>query len=391
MKFEYAPDEVPQKVVEVLKRFCLHSSKDGHQKNTGRVFESVSEKLKVNITANQPITMVLPAFPWKSPNQDKVLGYGADLGEEMGLAKLNHLCEEISKVYPYGARLILICDGPVYNDLVGVPDDEYYDYGTELRKIAQKKHFSCIQFTRLMNLLGLGDGEKIPKADYLRLVSTCREKLMSPTYFDPTFDVDHELRTNPDTEATYQSYFSRISEDLKWAKGFDPLVAADPTLYATEVSKMAKTMINRLIAYEAVINATLGKYIRLSIHPSLGRNKISIPLLRQGDMFGDMPWHASVVVLSNGEIKTGRSREFRELYEVVMKHGRPYYFRERSPAYEWEAEVEFQHDYDGLTVKNPSQRVQRLGRDDRLKLARLIVQYQTKSVRVEGFEVPNDA
>ncbi|CRL23940.1 Pyoverdine biosynthesis [Penicillium camemberti] len=293
MTFEYAPDEVPQKVVEVLKRFCLHSSKDGHQKDIGRVFESVPEKLKINITANQPITMVLPAFPWKSPNQDKVLGYGADLGEEIGLAKLNHLCEEISKVYPYGARLILICDGPVYNDLVGVPDDEYYDYGIELRKIAQKKHFSCIQFTRLMNLLELGDGEKISKADYLRLASTCREKLMSPTYFDPTFDIDHELGTNPDTKTTYQSYFSRISEDLKWAKGFDPLVATDPTLYATEVSQMAKTMINRLIAYEAVINATLGKYIRLSIHPSLGRNKISIPLLRQGDMFGDMPWHAS--------------------------------------------------------------------------------------------------
>ncbi|CAI7658505.1 unnamed protein product [Penicillium glandicola] len=391
MKFEYAPDEVPQKVVEVLKRFCLHSSKDGHQKDVGGVFESVPEKLKINIMANQPITMVLPAFPWKSPNRDKVLGDGADLGEEMGLAKLNHLCEEISKVYPYGARLILICDGLVYNDLVGVSDDEYYDYGIELREIAKDKHFSSIQFTRLMNLLGLGDGENIPKADYLRLVPTCREKLMSSTYFDPKFDIDHELKTNPDTKTTYESYFSRISEDLKWAKGFDPLITADPMLYAAEVSKMAKTMINRLIAYEAVINATLGKYIRLSIHPSLGRNKISIPLLRQGGLFGDMPWHASVVVLSNGEIKTGKSREFRELYEVVMRHGRPYYFRERSPIYEWEAEVEFQHEYDGLLVKSSCQKAQTLGRDDRLKLARLIVQYQAKSVRVEGFEVPNDA
>jgi hypothetical protein len=104
-----------------------------------------------------------------------------------------------------------------------------------------------------------------------------------------------------------------------------------------------------------------------------------------------MPWHASVVVLSNGEIKTGRSQEFRKSYEVVMRHGRPYYFRERSPTYEWEAEVEFQHDYDGLIVRNPCQSVRKLGRDDRLKLARLIVQYQTKSVRVEGFDVPNDA
>ncbi|KAG0156495.1 hypothetical protein PDIDSM_3674 [Penicillium digitatum] len=369
MKFEYDPDEVPHKVIEVLKRFCLHSTNDGHQKDVGRVFESVPEKLRINISANQPITMVLPAFPWKSPNQDKVLGDGTDLGEEMGLAKLNHLCEEISKVYPYGAQLILICDGPVYNDLVGVPDAEYYDYGIELRNIAQEKHFSSIQFTRLTNLLGLGDGEKISKADYLRLVPSCRETLMSPLYFDPRFDIDHELKTNPDTKTTYESYFSRISEDLKWAKGFDPLVAADTALYAAEVSKMAKTMINRLIAYEAVINATLGKHIRLSIHPSLGRNKISIPLLRQGDLFG----------------------EFRKLYEVVLRHGRPHYFRERSSMYEWEAEVEFQHEYGGLAVKNPLQRVQTLGRNDRLKLAHLIVQYQTKAVRVEGFEVATDA
>lgn len=118
MKFEYTPDEVPQKIVEVLKRFCLHSSKDGPQKEVGKVFESTPGKLKLDITANHPITMVLPAFPWKSPNKDKVLGDGADLGEELGLAKLNHLCEEISKIYPYGARLILICDGPVYNGML---------------------------------------------------------------------------------------------------------------------------------------------------------------------------------------------------------------------------------------------------------------------------------
>lgn len=117
MKFEYTPEKIPQQIVKVLKRFSLHSSPDGHQYNTGKVFETVTEKLKDNIAANQPITMVLPAFPWKNPNQNKVLGTGADLGEELGLARLNHLCDEIAQVYPYGARLILICDGPVYNGM----------------------------------------------------------------------------------------------------------------------------------------------------------------------------------------------------------------------------------------------------------------------------------
>lgn len=136
-----------------------------------------------------------------------------------------------------------------------MPDDEYYDYGIELRKMAREKQFSSIQFIRLTNLLGLGDGEKISKTDYLRLVPTCREKLMSPTYFDPEFDIEHEMKTNPDTKTTYESYFSRILEDLKWAKGLDPVLVADSALYAAEVSRMAKTMINRLIVS---FNAMLG-------------------------------------------------------------------------------------------------------------------------------------
>jgi pyoverdine/dityrosine biosynthesis protein Dit1 len=131
--------------------------------------------------------------------------------------------------------------------LVGVSDDEYYEYGIQLRKMAQEKGFSSIKFIRLMDLLGLGDGEKLSKLDVLRIVSTCREKLMSSAYFDPNFDIEHELKTNPDTRTTYDSYCSRISEDLRWAKGLDPVVADNATLYAAEVSKMAKTMINRLI------------------------------------------------------------------------------------------------------------------------------------------------
>ncbi|CAG7931826.1 unnamed protein product [Penicillium olsonii] len=245
MRFEYAPEEIPEKVIQVLRQFSLHS--DSGQKDAGKVFEMVVDKVKYDIAANQPITMILPAFPWKNPNQDKVIADGIDLGEELGLAKLNHLCEEIAKVYPYGARLILICDGPVYNDLVGVSDEESYEYGIQLRQMAQKKRFSSIHFTRLMNLLGLGDGEKVSKADYLHLMPTCRETLMSSAYFDTKFDIDHELKTNPDTKITFDSYFSRISEDLRWSKGLDPVIKEDQVLYAAEVSRMAKMMINRLI------------------------------------------------------------------------------------------------------------------------------------------------
>ena len=115
MRFEYSPSLVTPKIVQVLEEFSLHYSKDGSEEARPTVFDSVAEKVKSNVAENAPVSMVLPAFPWKNPNRDKVLGPDPDLGDELGLSRLNDLCQEISNVYPYGARITLICDGPVYN------------------------------------------------------------------------------------------------------------------------------------------------------------------------------------------------------------------------------------------------------------------------------------
>lgn len=132
-------------------------------------------------------------------------------------------------------------------DLVGIPDEEAYDYGLRLRELAQEKKFSSIQFIRLMDLMGLGDGEKISKSDYLELVPTIRERLMSGDYFDQSFNIETELESNPDTKATFGGFFSRISEDLKWGKGLDAAVVADQAAYDAEVARVVKVMIQRLI------------------------------------------------------------------------------------------------------------------------------------------------
>lgn len=391
MTFEYNPTEVAPKVIEVLRSFSKHIHKPGSEENFEKVFVTILGRVREYISQNEPITMVLPAFPWKNPNLDKVLGSDPDLGEELGLSRLNDICQEISKFYPYGARLMLICDVPVYNDLVGVSDEVAYDYGLRLRELAHEKKFSSIQFIRLMDLMGLGDGEKISKPDYLELVPTVRERLMSSDYFDQSFNIDTELETNPDTKATFDGFFSRISEDLKWGKGLDAAaVAADQAAYDAEVARVVKAMIQRLIAYEKLINVTLGSHIRLSIHPSIGKNKISIPLLPQAEEFGDMPWHASVLVLPNGEVKTGDAKDFRDKYEIIKKNGRPYYFRERNAIYEWSMPVDIQHSYKSLLFKNSGVQGQTLEADDRLKLARCIVSHKDYTIHVEGFAVPED-
>lgn len=73
-------------------------------------------KMWSQIRAKQPIRMILPAFPFKSPNQgNKTLGSLPDKGEEICLAHLNGLCAAISDVYEYGAKLTIVSDGLVYN------------------------------------------------------------------------------------------------------------------------------------------------------------------------------------------------------------------------------------------------------------------------------------
>lgn len=68
---------------------------------------------------NEPVRMVLPAFPFKSPNRvDKTLGALPDLGEELALQHLNGLCESIKDVYEPGATVTITSDGLVYNGML---------------------------------------------------------------------------------------------------------------------------------------------------------------------------------------------------------------------------------------------------------------------------------
>ena len=60
--------------------------------------------------------MILPAFPFKSPNRrDKTLVSIPDLGEELTLTHLNGLCESIADVYEQGTIIVTASEGLVYN------------------------------------------------------------------------------------------------------------------------------------------------------------------------------------------------------------------------------------------------------------------------------------
>ncbi|KAI9676075.1 MAG: hypothetical protein M1817_000818 [Caeruleum heppii] len=329
-----------------------------------------------HIKAGEAIRMVLPAFPFKSPNRnDKVLGSLPDLGEELALAHMNGLCESIAEVYEQGANVYVTSDGLVYNDLLEVSDEDVWTYGETLRQMCADLGFKYIKFVRLWDLL---DNHVLPatelKAYYLMHASCFRRELVA-RYADPNFDPRAFVRSDQDACMTYRGYIKFLTKDLWHGKvntelGKNNNGRLGGKKYKESIENIARSMISRgkvrrsvkaedanliiMQVFAAAIKAKFGDCVRLSIHPSVGEKKLPLSLIPQKTGgFGLTPWHSSISVGLDGSFSTVHAADVRETHDLVMRHGRPYYFRERSELYDWgDLKVEFEHLYPcGLIVR----------------------------------------
>lgn len=100
-------------ILKVIESYGVNYEKTGESwKGLSSFIPTVLEQVK----KGEPVRMVLPAFPFKSPNaRDKVLGVLPDMGEELALHHLNGLCQNIAQVYEPGADAYISSDGLVYN------------------------------------------------------------------------------------------------------------------------------------------------------------------------------------------------------------------------------------------------------------------------------------
>lgn len=100
-----------QNIIRILRSYSPASSGTPAWQGT------LEASIRSLVENNEPIHLILPAFPFKSPNRkDKVLGALPDMGEEIALARLDGLCTQINEVYP-GTTLSIISDGLVYNGM----------------------------------------------------------------------------------------------------------------------------------------------------------------------------------------------------------------------------------------------------------------------------------
>lgn len=190
-----------------------------------------------HVIKNESIPMVLPAFPFKSPNRkDKVVGSLPDLGEELALMHLNGLCESIAEIYEPGAKVTITSDGLVYNgkpgrelsdievqllkpspDLMMIDDSEVWDYSSAVREIISNKDLHHISSLRIVDLLDHPHTENLGREEYLTHAGCYRRELIAK-YGVADFDSREAVRNDKDTCMTYRGYIKFLTKDLKHSR-----------------------------------------------------------------------------------------------------------------------------------------------------------------------------
>lgn len=296
------------------------------------------DRVKAQIAKGEAIRLILPAFPWKSVNKvDKVTGVLPDLGEELALHRLNQMCEDIRTAYTPGGQVCIATDGLVFDDVVGISDEDTWAYSQGLVDMAQEHGLDNVKLLRVMDILGYTGDRTLDKTLYLALAQRCREELLLH-YGQTEEEVRQMMKDDQDTLSTYCGFVRFLEADLR----FSPVTARSKAIsgsqYRKTVKKVAIQMMVRAESFTKLLQARCPDYVRLSIHPSTGAAKLSIPLVVQGSGdFPRSPWHSSVAVAADGSYRTVHKRDVAATHDLVHggRHGRPYYYREKSPLWDW--------------------------------------------------------
>ncbi|KAF3055077.1 Spore wall maturation protein DIT1 [Daldinia childiae] len=268
--------ETASRILNVISRYKLAGDAFLAKSHDGVNFLA---QIYSKVVASQIILMCLPAFPFKSPNRStKVLGRLPDKAEEFALAHLNGLCAAIGDIYAPGARLMIVSDGLVYNDLLGVPDKDVWAYGEALRALRAKKGFRYIEFCRLKDIVNVDVPNELDEIRYVANATNFRHALLQQ-FSKPGYNVSLRISEDEDTCLTYRGYIKFLETDLQ------------------------------------------------NVYPvGEGRNTAFTT-----------PWHCSIAFKLDGTTITGHRAEFdaNDSFELVYEDNRPSYFREKSDLLSW--------------------------------------------------------
>lgn len=246
------------------------------------------------ISKNQPITFILPAFPGKSPNPSKVLGPRPDMAEELSLAFLNSICEQIQAVYEPGAKIILCSDGRVFSDVVGMHEQDVSQYQSDI--------VNLITSLELKNLstFNLEDVFNVPSFDLMR------SHLMD-RYGEGIEELRLAVHKGGDDLRMYCGILRFLFEDA-----LRPDMCISRTALQRDCRVRAYKVVQRSRAWDKLLSQQFPDAVRLSIHPQVcGSRKIGIHLMATVNEWLT-PWH-SVAVMIRGSFLLMKHEQVKNL------------------------------------------------------------------------------
>ncbi|AIS98917.1 L-tyrosine/L-tryptophan isonitrile synthase family protein [Burkholderia thailandensis] len=274
-------------------------------------------RIRAFVDAARPIEFVLPAFPAKSPNPNKVLGRLPDMAERLSLSFLNELCERIRGFHAPGAKLTICSDGRVFGDLIRVDDRDITAYQHALRQLIAALRADHLSTYNLENFEAFA--RRASNFDDMR-------RRLVGEFADPIDAIKQKLMREEEGTLLYRAITRFMFED-----GFTPDYRGSKAALQKDSKTRALGVIQRSWAWGALLATRFPDAIRLSIHPQPAASlKIGVHMMPTRDSWLT-PWHGVAVDLGD-QFALMKRRDVELLGgRVAMRDGRPSHYEiERS-------------------------------------------------------------
>lgn len=264
------------------------------------------------IDAGEPIEFVLPAFPAKSPNPNKVLGRLPDLAERLSLQSLDKLCADIQQLYAPGARLIICSDGRVFGDVIGIDDADISRYQAAMGGLISQHHADHLKLYNLEDCKHLST--RANDFDTMR-------RLMIEGYAEPLETIKQKLMSSFVGVKLYCAMSRFMFED-----NLTPNYTGSRSALQKRAKLMAVEVIQRSWAWGDLLAQEFPHAIRLSIHPQAANSlKIGIHMMPTQDAWVT-PWHGVAVDVGDRiELMSRKAAQLSGAY-MVMEGDQPSHY-----------------------------------------------------------------
>jgi pyoverdine/dityrosine biosynthesis protein Dit1 len=276
------------------------------------------KKIMSSLKINAPIIFVLPAFPGKSPNLEKVLGFLPDYAEQLSLKFLGSLCQKIKEYYAPGIKIVLCSDGRVFSDVIGIKENHITDYQSEMKRLVKEMFLNDILIYNLDDF-------------YIDLrFSQMRSELVKCYGYSLEF-LKHKIAKGSHHTATADEkeahrMYCGMTRFLFEDSLYDGQTKTRSRLQKESRIKAQEVLV-RSHAWSELISEYFPQAIRLSIHPQeCGSKKLGIRLVANESWM--TPWHGVIMETTSGYILLKRSEAEALGGELVyFPNGYPSHYR----------------------------------------------------------------